>query len=130
MNSIIKGFGRAFSTKLYVPLTSTLNNSFRRNLFTIRPADTGDLSTNFDQKNRFLLPSETSRHTQVFVRNLKYVVNVHRRCKDCFLMYIEGVLHNFCTAHPRHKQRMRTKRPKNTWILSGVTTQTKLRPRR
>lgn len=132
MNSIIHGFRRILTARLHTPACSQVNHSLKhdsqRSLFTLRPVDMANLSMNTDRKKTLLLPPGTSQCTQI--SGLKYVVNVHRRCKDCYLMLIEGVLHNFCTAHPRHKQRMKTKRPKNTWILTGVTTHTKLRPRR
>lgn len=53
---------------------------------------------------------------------LKYVGLVHRRCKDCHMMLREGIMHNYCKAHPRHNQKAKTARPKSTWIVSGVTT--------
>lgn len=69
--------------------------------------------------NATLLSSTTTTQlTQV--RGLKYLTKVHRRCKDCRLMFIDGVIHNFCKAHPRHNQKKKTKKPKTTWILSGV----------
>lgn len=130
MNSVIQGFCRVLMPKLYLPscnqLNNLLNNGFRRSLFTIRPVGIEHLAMNgVPTKISLLSPPGTLQHNQIC--GLKYLKNVHRRCKDCYLMYIEGVLHNFCTAHPRHKQRMKTKRPKNTWILTGVTTQTKLK---
>lgn len=130
MNSVIQGFCRVVMPKLHLSpcnqLSSLLNNGFRRSLFTIRSVGVENLTMNgVPQKTRLLSPAESVQYTQIC--GLKYLKNVHRRCKDCYLMYIEDVLHNFCTAHPRHKQRMKTKRPKNTWVLTGVTTQTKLK---
>lgn len=37
------------------------------------------------------------------VRGMKYKGRVKRRCKDCFLMYVNGMLYNLCKTHPRHK---------------------------
>lgn len=58
---------------------------------------------------------------------LKIVGHVHRRCRDCRLMTINGVVFNHCKTHPRHKQRQRLKPVKNTWTLTAVQ-QTKKRP--
>lgn len=75
--------------------------------------------------NISLLAPTNLQYTQIC--GLKHVGNVHRRCKDCHLMLKEGVMYNYCKTHPRHNQKARTKRPKNTWILTAVTT-TKVRP--
>lgn len=132
MTSAILGICRVLMPKLYSPswnkVNHLINSGLRRNLHTIQSIGAVNLTNNAVSKKILLSQGETLQCKQIC--GLKYLVNVHRRCKDCYLMYIEGVLHNFCTAHPRHKQRMRTKKPKNTWILTGVTTQTKLRPRR
>lgn len=131
---MVQGFCRVLIPKLYSPACNQwqnlLNNGFQRSLYTIRPVGIENLVVQHrvgTQKtsSSTLLSVETVQYNQIC--GLKYLKNVHRRCKDCYLMYIEGVLHNFCTAHPRHKQKMKTKRPKNTWILTGVTTQTKLK---
>lgn len=57
---------------------------------------------------------------------LKIVGKVHRRCKDCRMMIVNGVIFNHCKTHPRHKQRQRLTRENNTWILTAVQ-QTKKR---
>lgn len=123
----IQGVCRAFIPRLYSPICNQVNRAFQRSLHAIRPVGFENVAAITVQRKTLLSLIETSQHHQIC--GLKYLVNVHRRCKDCYLMYIEGVVHNFCTAHPRHKQKMITKRPKNTWILTGVTTQTKLRKR-
>lgn len=58
---------------------------------------------------------------------LKIVGHVHRRCRDCRMSTINGVVFNHCKTHPRHKQRQRLKPVNNTWILTAVQ-QTKKRP--
>lgn len=58
---------------------------------------------------------------------LKIVGKVHRRCRDCRMMVINGVVFNHCKTHPRHKQRQRLKPEKNTWTLTAVQV-TKRRP--
>lgn len=65
------------------------------------------------------------QHMQIC--GLKYVGKVHRRCKDCNLMLIAGVMHNHCKTHPRHNQKAKSKRPKSTWIVTAAI-QTKIRP--
>lgn len=133
MNSMVQGFCRVFTPRLFLPscnqVANVLNNGFQRSLYTIRPVGSDNLvaynGVGTTKTSSSLLSVETLQYNQIC--GLKYLKNVHRRCKDCYLMYIEGVLHNFCTAHPRHKQKAKTKRPKNTWILTGVTTQTKLK---
>lgn len=129
---MVQGLCRVLMPRVYLPscnqMTNLLNSGFQRSLFTVRPVGIENLVQHNGAavtKASSLLSPETLQYNQIC--GLKYVKNVHRRCKDCYLMFIEGVMHNFCTAHPRHKQKMKTKRPKNTWILTGVTTQTKLK---
>lgn len=90
-------------------------NFIQRSLHTVLGVNNSVL-----RKATFLATVETTWHQPS--RGLKYVGKVHRRCKDCHLMLIDGIMHNFCKAHPRHKQKAKTKKPKNTWILTGVTT--------
>lgn len=72
-----------------------------------------------------LLPVQTGALAQI--RGLKHVQAVHRRCKYCTLMMIDGVLHNHCSVHPRHKQKKKTIHPKHTWVITHAM-QTKKRP--
>lgn len=58
----------------------------------------------------------------ILVNTWKYKVNVKKRCKGCYFVYREGVLHNQCHLKPKHKAILFHKKPKNTWILSGVST--------
>lgn len=76
------------------------------------------LAQNSIQSNKipFLAPTQTHYFGQC--RGLKYVDNVHRRCKYCYLMMINGVMHNHCTVHPRHKQKRRMPPPKRTWLIT------------
>lgn len=55
----------------------------------------------------------------------KVVGKVHRRCRDCNMMVINGVIYNHCKTHPRHKQRQRITKKNNTWTLTAVQTGTK-----
>lgn len=77
---------------------------------------------NFDlsQGNKSFLGPTNLQNTQYC--GLKHVGNVHSRCKDCHLMFKEGVMYNYCKTHPRHNQKAKIKRPKNTWTLTAVTT--------
>lgn len=131
---MVQGFCRVLMRpRMYLPacnqLPNSLNNGLQRSLYTIGQQPMIGTENGMTKKttssSTTLLSTETLQYNQIC--GLKYLKNVHRRCKDCYLMYIEGVMHNFCTAHPRHKQKAKTKRPKNTWILTGVTTQTKLK---
>lgn len=71
----------------------------------------------------------TSTITPQLTQNcgLKIVGLVHRRCRDCRMMVMNGVIYNHCKTHPRHKQRQRLTRPNNTWTLTAVQ-QSKKRP--
>lgn len=119
----IRGFGRILlprlcSSSMIQPKNLLNNEVLQRSLYTI-PSCSLDKGVNgFITKTTLLAPAELTQYNQV--RGLKYVGKVHRRCKDCKMMFIDGVLHNHCTAHPRHNQKHKTKRPHNTWILSGV----------
>lgn len=72
-----------------------------------------------------LMTNKSTQYTQVC--GLKHVGKVHRRCKDCSMMLIAGVMHNHCKTHPRHNQKAKTKKPKSTWIVTAAM-QTKVRP--
>lgn len=85
-----------------------------RLLHQMRPA----LSNNSILSNTSTLLAVTQSHQFGQSRGLKYVDNVHRRCKFCYMHLINGVLHNHCTVHPRHKQQKRTPRPKHTWLIT------------
>lgn len=130
MLSIIQGFGRVLSPKLrFLCLSQTKPplgyDLFRRSLHIIQSigAVSNTTSLEYDQKNASILsPVQNIQYMQT--RGLKHVGKVHRLCKDCHMMLREGVMYNYCKLHPKHNQKARTKRPKNTWILTGVTTGT------
>lgn len=58
----------------------------------------------------------------MLVNTWKYKAKVKKRCKGCYFLYKEGVLHNLCHLKPKHKQILFHPKDKNTWILSGVST--------
>lgn len=64
-----------------------------------------------------LLPTNQSFQS-VQSRGLKRVDAVHRRCRHCYLMMINGIIHNICTVHPRHNQKKKTIRAKHTWLMT------------
>lgn len=130
MISTIHGLCRALVPRLPVlpvnQMKSLLGNGLlRRTLYTVQPCTTDRILSNVIPRTTLLAPAEATQLTQV--RGLKYLTKVHRRCKDCHLMLVDGVMHNFCKAHPRHNQKRKTKRPQNTWILTNVSV-TKIRP--
>lgn len=98
---------------------------FVRPLHMIQSIKINPGNTRINSDTKSLLANLNHQYMQTC--GLKHVGNVHRRCKDCHLMLKEGVLYNNCKTHPRHNQKAKTKRDKNTWILTAVTT-TKVRP--
>ncbi|KAL1462565.1 hypothetical protein WDU94_014393 [Cyamophila willieti] len=58
----------------------------------------------------------------ILVNTWKYKVWVKKRCKGCYFVYRDGILHNQCHLKPKHKQIIVHPKPKNTWICSGVST--------
>lgn len=123
MLSIIQGFGRVLTPKLHYLKPQLECYLFRRSVHIIQSfgAVKNINSLGIVQKNSSILgPVQNIQYMQT--RGLNYVGKVHRVCKDCHMMLREGVMYNYCKAHPRHNQKAKTKRPKNTWILTGVTT--------
>jgi len=53
-------------------------------------------------------------------RGYKVKARIRRRCKDCYLVFIDGLLNNLCKTHGRHKQRQKPPYFVNMRILSGV----------
>lgn len=100
------------------------NNIFNKSFHTLRPLYEYQWNLN-QNSSALLIPKKDVQNTQVC--GLKYVGKVHRRCKDCNMMLIAGVMHNHCKTHPRHNQKAKTKRPKSTWIVTAAI-QTKIRP--
>lgn len=88
MISGIQGLCRALMPRLYLRLSSPVNSVCQRSLYTIRPDGIQNMAVNAVQKKTLLSPIETVQHKQIC--GLKYLAKVHRRCKDCYLMYIEG----------------------------------------
>lgn len=128
MFSIAVGFSRALTLPMrYQFKTELINTILPRSFHAIQPLGLIQDFNNFKcvNKSSTLLASANFQYLQTC--GLKHVGKVHRRCKDCYMMLREGVLYNYCKTHPRHNQKARTKRPKNTWTLTGVT-QTKIRP--
>lgn len=97
----------------------------KRSLHVFRSINVNPEPRSLHYCSHYLLAPTNLQYSQTC--GLKHVGNVHRRCKDCHMMLKEGVMYNFCETHPRHNQKAKTKRPKNTWILTAVTT-TKVRP--
>lgn len=95
--------------------------AIRRSFHAIHPQKLHQQNLNVVQESSNLLVS-VNEFLYAQTRGLKYVGNVHRRCKDCHLMLKEGIMHNYCKAHPRHNQKAITSKPKCKWILTAVTT--------
>lgn len=121
----IRGLSRILLPRLCLssvaqPKNPLNNEIVQRSLYTIPSLGTANGANGFIAKTTLLAPAESTQFTQV--RGLKHVGKVHRRCRDCKLTFIDGVLYNHCKAHPRHNQKQKTPRPASTWILSGVMT--------
>lgn len=130
MVSIIQKLGRTFlpfhQLSRNVDLQNGLKTFFPRTLFTLRSINPSQPSIDiFAMKSKPLLPLQSINYTQTC--GLKHLGKVHRRCRGCHLLLKEGVMYNYCKVHPRHNQKAKTKRPKNTWTMTGVMT-TKIRP--
>ncbi|OXA63644.1 uncharacterized protein LOC110863371 [Folsomia candida] len=54
-------------------------------------------------------------------RGMKIKGRVKRRCKDCYMIWIDGVLHNKCKTHPRHTQKQKEKYWANTRLLTHAS---------
>ncbi|XP_031635337.1 uncharacterized protein LOC116348456 [Contarinia nasturtii] len=119
-----------------MPMRSSLNGQIqaewnnlmsRRLIHAIQPLKStqGIYDINLANKSPGLLASTNVQYTQTC--GMKVLGKVHRRCKDCCMMLKNGIMYNYCKAHPRHNQRAKTARPKSTWILTGVT-RSKVRP--
>lgn len=117
-------------TRVFVPqMRSSWNSEMKSKLLqksfhTLRPLTGYSENLKHSQRSSLLMPDKSIEYIQVC--GLKYVGKVHRRCKDCNLMLIAGVMHNHCKTHPRHNQKAKTKRPKSTWIVTAAI-QTKVR---
>lgn len=114
---------RNLMPQIWHSLNIQMTSAAARSFHTVQPL----INNSAQQSISSSLLSPTNNIQCIPSCGLKYLAKVHRRCRDCHMMLIEGVFHNFCKAHPRHNQRARTKRPKSTWILTAVTT-TKVRP--
>lgn len=112
----LKIFSHIPIRKLHVPLSSPLSNIYSR--FQIPDSNT------FRNGNHILQPTTPLR---IDVCGMKVVGKPHRRCRDCRLVFIDGVLHNLCSAYGRHTQRRRMPHFKATRIVTHAQ-QTKLRP--
>lgn len=127
MFPLIQRMSRIITTQMRGTLNSSVPSEWnnlvpQRLLHAIQPMKSTQSihDTNLAHKSSSLLASTNVQYTQTC--GLKYVAKVHRRCKDCKMMIKDGVFFNHCKTHPRHKQQAKTKRPKNTWYLTGVTT--------
>ncbi|CAK9833839.1 54S ribosomal protein c83.06c, mitochondrial [Anthophora retusa] len=60
------------------------------------------------------------------IRGLKMKTILHKRCKYCLKLWVNGRMYIKCKAHPRHNQVQRKKQEYNTWILTHAT-QSKVR---
>jgi len=60
------------------------------------------------------------------VRGMKIKGRVKRRCKDCYLIWVEGILHNRCKTHQRHKQM----RQPMYWANARLLTHRSMSPKR
>jgi len=52
------------------------------------------------------------------VRGLKIKGRVNRRCKDCYLIWEDGILYNRCKTHQRHKQMLKPMYWANSRLLT------------
>ncbi|CAL8096832.1 unnamed protein product [Orchesella dallaii] len=59
--------------------------------------------------------------TYIQSRGLKYKGRVRRRCKDCFMIWINGNLWNLCKTHQRHKAILKPPYWANQRILTHAT---------
>lgn len=124
MIPLVRSVCRSLMPQVWYPLNNrTTTGAVQRNFHTVQPLIHHGINSSAQKSSTLLSPNNNLQCVPSC--GLKYLRKVHRRCKDCNLMLINGVMHNFCKAHPRHKQKAITKKPKNTWILTAVTTMKK-----
>lgn len=46
---------------------------------------------------------------------------VRKRCKDCYMVYKDHKIYNYCKTKPKHNQRNRTPNEKEYFILTEIT---------
>lgn len=109
--------------KLHAPKAVCTDRSFH-----VMPSQPSALNTTGRQitaTTQLLAPLQPCNLTQS--RGLLLVARAYRKCKFCYLMMINGVMHNHCTVHGRHKHQVKKKKPKDTWVITHAM-QTKKRP--
>ncbi|ODN02831.1 39S ribosomal protein L36, mitochondrial [Orchesella cincta] len=63
--------------------------------------------------------------TYIQSRGLKIMGKVRRRCKDCFMTWINGNLWNLCKTQQRHKQMLKAPYFSNQRVLTHATQKPK-----
>ncbi|CAG7717912.1 unnamed protein product, partial [Allacma fusca] len=70
------------------------------------------------------IPSSAPNQVATYVpsRGMKILGKVKRRCKDCQLVWKDGILYNFCKTRPRHKQMLKPQYWENQRIITHASS--------
>jgi len=125
----VDGYPPALSSRSYgtlralLPITNTASSPGG-----ILPSMSSSLSSRPLLLNSDLVTGSTLGSSQITPgtfyiqsRGMKFKGAVRRRCKDCFLMWINGMLYNLCKTHPRHKHGLKPAYYVNQRILTHAT---------
>lgn len=112
----------SMATKAVLSNTNSAGNLFQRSFHILSWPKT---NANLVCQPKLLTPIGNPQLNQVAGFKVKGVVK--RRCRDCYLIAIEGRVYNLCPTHPRHKQMSMKKKAKSEYIVTHAT-QHKIRP--